>query len=385
MGRRTPILILALVLALAGVLGYKLFLNRAPRQPSAIRVSGNIELTDVELSFKIPGIVKEREVDEGESVAAGQVVARLDDSELVRQVSLGKAQVEEAEALLQELKAGSRPEEIAQAEAVAQRAQARLDELVAGSRPQEVAAAEAEVNRAAAEAANLKTEYTRQVQLRERGVVTPREYDAARAAYEVAAARLASAQEQLKLVKEGPRKEQIAQAQAALEEAKAAYALTKEGPRKERIEQARARLAQMRDSEALAETQLGYATLRAPFSGLVLSKNAEPGEYVSPGTPIVVVGDLEHVWLRAYVEETDLGRVKLGQRAYVTTDTYPGKVYQGRLSFIASEAEFTPRNVQTQKERVKLVYRIKIDIPNPAQELKPGMPADAEIVLSGSQ
>jgi HlyD family secretion protein len=141
----------------------------------------------------------------------------------------------------------------------------------------------------------------------------------------------------------------------------------------------------MRDSEALAETQLGYATLRAPFSGLVLSKNAEPGEYVSPGTPIVVVGDLEHVWLRAYVEETDLGRVKLGQRAYVTTDTYPGKVYQGRLSFIASEAEFTPRNVQTQKERVKLVYRIKIDIPNPAQELKPGMPADAEIVLSGSQ
>jgi len=385
MGRRTLILIVVLVLAAAAFLAYELLFKRTPHEPSVIRVSGNIELTDVEMSFKIPGILKERAVDEGQSVAADQVVAKLDDSELARQVSLTRAQVSEAEAVLKELEAGSRPEEIAQAEAVVQRAQARLDELLAGSRPQEIAVAEAEVNRAAADAANLKTEYNRRVELRERSVVTPREYDAAKAAYGVAEARLASAQEQLKLVKEGPRKEQIEQARASLEEAKAAYALTKEGPRKERIEQARARLAQTEDSEALAETQLGYATVRAPFTGLVLSKNAEPGEYVSPGTPIVVVGDIEHVWLRAYVDEADLGRVKLGQRAYVTTDTYPGKVYDGRLSFIASEAEFTPRNVQTQKERVKLVYRIKIDIPNPAQELKPGMPADAEIVLSGSQ
>jgi HlyD family secretion protein len=100
---------------------------------------------------------------------------------------------------------------------------------------------------------------------------------------------------------------------------------------------------------------------------------------VVPGTPVVTVGELANVWLRAYVDETDLGRVKLGQAVRVTADTYPGKVYAGRLTFIAAQAEFTPKTVQTAKERVKLVYRIKVAIPNPDQELKPGMPADGEV------
>ena len=117
----------------------------------------------------------------------------------------------------------------------------------------------------------------------------------------------------------------------------------------------------------------------------MLSENVETGEYVAPGTPVVTVGDLENVWLRAYVQETDLGRVKVGQRVLVTTDTYPGKAYEGRVSFVASKAEFTPKNVQTQQERVKLVYRVKVDIPNPGMELKPGMPADAEILLASGE
>jgi HlyD family secretion protein len=146
---------------------------------------------------------------------------------------------------------------------------------------------------------------------------------------------------------------------------------------------------------ALAKTRTGYAELTWPPAGVVpppnaappmyvvLSKNLEPGEYVAPGTPVVTIGDLVNVWLRAYVNETDLGRVKVGQKARVTTDTDPRKIYDGRISFIASQAEFTPKNVQTEKERVKLVYRIKIDIRNPDMELKPGMPADAKIVLGG--
>jgi len=116
-----------------------------------------------------------------------------------------------------------------------------------------------------------------------------------------------------------------------------------------------------------------------------LSKNVEPGEYVAPGTPVVTVGELEDPWLRAYINETDLGRVKLGQRVQVTTDSYPDKKYEGRISFIASQAEFTPKNVQTEKERVKLVYRIKVDLTNPNLELKPGMPADAEILLTSAE
>jgi hypothetical protein len=112
------------------------------------------------------------------------------------------------------------------------------------------------------------------------------------------------------------------------------------------------------------------------MAGVVVSKNIEPGEYVSPGTPVLTIGDLKNVWLRAYINERDLVRVKFGQRADVVTDTYPGKIYVGRVSFISPEAEFTPKTVQTQQERVKLVYRIKIDIDNPRLELKPGTPRD---------
>jgi len=142
---------------------------------------------------------------------------------------------------------------------------------------------------------------------------------------------------------------------------------------------AEARVKESGAALALAETRLGYAALTSPVAGVVLSKAIESGEYVFPGTTVVTIGNLEQVWIRAYIHETDLGRVKVGQAARVMTDTYPGKIYAGKVAFISPEAEFTPKNVQTAKERVKLVYRIKIDVANPAMELKPGMPADAEI------
>jgi HlyD family secretion protein len=115
--------------------------------------------------------------------------------------------------------------------------------------------------------------------------------------------------------------------------------------------------------------------------GVVLVKSADVGEVLAPGTTVVTVGDIDHPWLRGYINETLLGRVKIGSQARITTDSYPGKVYPGRVTFIASEAEFTPKQIQTQQERVKLVYRIKIEADNPQHELKSNMPADAEIVL----
>ena len=156
------------------------------------------------------------------------------------------------------------------------------------------------------------------------------------------------------------------------------------GPRAEHIEHARERVAQAQELLALAETRLGYTMLTSPLSGLVLGEHVEAGEQVVAGTPVVTVGDLATVWLRGYIDETDLGRVKVGQKVRVRSDTYPDRAYEGSVSFIASEAEFTPKSVQTAKERVKLVYRIKVDVPNPALELKPGMPADAEILLAGT-
>jgi len=380
MKNKRKLIIALAVIALGTALTFYFILGRSTNA-NHIRVSGNIEVTDAEVSFKIPGRVVERLVDEGETVKAGQVVARLDQADLLQEVALRAAEVRAAQAALAELVAGSRPEEIAQAAAAVQQAQARLDELLAGSRSQEVAAARAALERAQAEAERAKADKERYEALYKKQIVSAQQYDVARTAYETARARQQEAEEQLKLVEEGPRKEQIEQVRAALAQAQERYALVKEGPRKETIEQARARFQQAEEALALAETRLGFCTLASPLSGVVLSKNVEPGEYVSAGTPIVTVGNLANVWLRAYINETDLGRVKVGQRVRVTTDTYPGKRYEGRVSFIASQAEFTPKNVQTEKERVKLVYRVKVDIPNPNMELKPGMPADAEILL----
>ena len=367
----------ALVLLIVAV--YVVKWARGPH--SSLRVSGNIEVTDAEVSFKIPGRVRERLVDEGQVVKTGQVVARLDDTELAQETALRRADFQAAQAALDELLAGSRPEEIAQAKAASEQAQAHLDEMLAGSRPQELAAAEAALRRAQAETERAKLDMERYAGLYKKEIVSAQQNDAVRTAYETALQRQREAEEQFKLVREGPRKEDIEQARAAYRQAQEHYDLVRKGPRKETIEQGRARAEQARQALAVAETRLGYATLLSPLSGLVLSKNIESGEYVAAGTPIVTVGDLEHPWLRAYINETDLGRVKVGQRVRVTTDTFPGKVYEGHVSFISSQAEFTPKSVQTEKERVKLVYRIKVEIANPQMELKPGMPADAEILF----
>ena len=366
-------------------MAYQFIRGKWNRASDVIRVSGNIEVTEAQASFRIAGCVQERLVSEGETVKGGQIIARLDNTELAQEVSLRTAEVEAAQAALAELLAGCRVEEIAQAEASFERAQSRLNELLAGSRSQEIAAADAEVRRAKAETERLRLEEERAKKLYNGGFISDQEHDLARTNYEVARARQKETEENLKLVKEGPRKEEIEQARAASREAKERLILVRKGPRSETIDQARARLKQAVKSLSLAETRLGYATLVSPLSGVVLSKNVEPGEYVAPGTPVVTVGDLENVWLRAYINETDLGRVKVGQGARVTTDSYPGKIYEGKISFIASEAEFTPKNVQTEKERVKLVYRVKVDIRNPNMELKPGMPADGEIMAGESR
>lgn len=379
--------ILAAVLAVGALLaGIGVYLYLRPSSSAeALLVSGNIEVTGAEVSFRIPGRVAERRVSEGHVVTAGQVVALLDAGELEREVALRQAEVRAAEAALAELEAGSRPEEIERERAAVRRAQAWLDELLAGSRPREIAAAAAAVEQARAEAERWSAQYDRQKRLFEREVISAKELEGAEAAHKVARAALRSAEERHLLVREGPRAEQIAQARAGLDQARHALALVRAGPRPETVDQTRARRDQAREALALAETRLGYATLTAPLSGVVLSENVEAGEYVSPGTPVVTVGGLEHVWLRAYVSETDLGRVHLGQRVRVTADTYPGRTYEGTITFLASEAEFTPKSVQTQEERVKLVYRIKVQIPNPQRELKPGMPADGEILLASGE
>jgi HlyD family secretion protein len=374
------ILLLIIIVAAAIGAAVKYSSDRKASNPGEIRVSGNIEVTQVDLSFRIPGWVWQRRVDEGEQVTVGQTVALLDPTELTQEVERLTAAADTAQSVLAELEAGSRPEEIAQAQAALQKAKAKLDELVAGSRPQEIAAAQAAVDRAKAEVTFAEANLKRMKDTLQSGAVAQDQYENSRMAYEVAEGKLHEADERLKLANEGSRKEQIAQGKAAVEEAEAMAALVKIGPRKEKIDQARSALRQSQQALAIAKTRLTYATLLAPVAGVVLSKNVESGEYVAAGTPIVTVGNLKDIWLRGYIVETDLQHVKVGQPVNVLIDSSV-RPYPGRVSFIASEAEFTPKTVQTSKERIKLVYRIKIDIDNPDMELKPGMPADAVIEI----
>jgi HlyD family secretion protein len=176
----------------------------------------------------------------------------------------------------------------------------------------------------------------------------------------------------------------VKRSEAVFKEAQQRYNEAVEGNRKEEIAIARANLNQASANLGLSQVNLDYTILRAPSTGVITVRQAELGEVVAPGSPVVTLADLDHIWLRAYIAETDLGSIHWGQEANVTTDTYPGKQYHGRISFISSNAEFTPKSVQTNKERVTLVYRIKIDIDNPNHELKPGMPADAHIILAAA-
>jgi HlyD family secretion protein len=379
---RKAVPVIAAVVIVAFVVALILYRQGAPHTgPNVLRVSGNIEATEVDVSFRIPGWVKERPVDEGAVVKAGQLIARLDDVELVQQVAQAKDQVSQASAALSEFETGSRPQEIDQAKAAADKAQAALQQLETGSRPEEKEAAAANLASAEADAERARLDYERQKTLFQNGTISSQQFQAAESTYKVADAKAKAVAQDKRLVDIGPRVEEVEQGRAAAAQASAQYSLVKEGPRQEEIDQARARLGQATQALGIAQTHLDWATLAAPVGGVILSKNIEAGEYVVPGTPVVTIGDLAQVWLRAYVAETDLGRVKLGQSARVTTDTYRGKVYEGRIGFISSQAEFTPKNVETQKERVKLVYRIKIYIDNPSMELKPGMPADANIDL----
>lgn len=324
--RLAPLLATGALVLLAGC-------NRTARdRPDELVLSGNIEVTDAQLGFKLPGRLAERAVSEGQPVAAGQLIARLDDAEQVHELALRRAELAATRAMLAELEAGSRP--------------------------QEIAAAEATLRSAEAERERARLEFARQKELLDKHAVSTREFEVAQAQLHVATARAGEAGERLKLIREGPREQTILQARARTEQAAAAV--------------------------ALAQTRLDYTRIQSPLAGIALAHHVEPGEYVSAGTPVVTVAEIGRVWVRIYINQTDLGRLRLGQKVTVRTDTYPDKRYEGTISFIASEAEFTPKTVQTAKERVKLVFRAKVDLANPNGELKPGMPADV-IVRSESE
>ena len=383
-----------LVAIIAAIAAWFVFFNQE-KISDTIMVSGNIEVTDVQLGFKIPGRLDKCFVDEGDDVTQAELIAQLENFDQKIAVDLVHAKLAQARSVLSELEAGSRSEEITLSHARVLQARQTLLELTRGSRVQEIESAKSDletslaaVKTAQAQLVQAREDYDRFLILYKEKGISQRDFKVYETQYEVAKnrakevdTRVDIARQALSLRKEGPRSEQIERAKAALIQAEAEFALVKAGPRKEKIDQARAMVAEVQQNLNQANQQLSYTELFAPMDGVILSRSAEPGEFLNPSTPVVTLGDLAHPWLRAFINEKDLGRVKLGQKVMVTTDTFPDKKYQGTLSFISSQAEFTPKSVQTFEERVKLMYRIKVDLLNPHGELKPGMPADAVIPI----
>lgn len=329
---KKPVIIIVLVVVLGG-LGYWLVGGGKPALKDQLRLSGHIEATETDLAFKVSGKIAAIHCDEGDWLKTGQKVAELEGQDL--------------------------KDEVAQAEARVAAAQANVAKMEAGYRVQEVREAQAAMAKAQADLKDKKLDYDRFKNLFDRKVVSASTRDKYEAAFLMTKEALRSAAEN--------------------------YSKMKEGFRQEDIDQARADLKQAQATLELARTRLGYATIFSPADGVVLVKPAEVGEVAAIGATVVTLGLLNDIWFEGYIPETDLARVRYGQKAALTTDTYPGKQYPAWVSFINSKAEFTPKTVETFKERVTLVYRTKIRAENPNHELKPGMPAEAVIFLDGKQ
>jgi HlyD family secretion protein len=294
--------------------------------------SGTVEATEADLGFQTAGRIDRIAVLEGDKVVEGQELAWLDRTELEARRRAAEAQAEAARAMLAELERGFRDEEIAQGRAALRAAEQRVRDAT--------------------------RDLERARRLFEGGAVSQQTLDRAETAYELAMADLESVQEALQILETGPRWERIAAQRAALAQAEATV--------------------------AQIDATLDFAIIRAPFDGMITVRHREPGETVGAGVPVLTLMNPDDRWVRIYVRADEVGRISIGHPATITGDAYPDRRYEGRVVFIADEAEFTPRNVQTTEERVKLVHRVKVQIVgDPSFDLKPGLAADVKLQTDG--
>ncbi len=320
MKKRLIVVLCLVVLVGAGWAAYSFFFPSTASTTSLL-VSGNIEAHESLVSFKaVQSRIIDLPFDEGQWVAAGTQLARLDDSDYRKQVD-----VDQTALVVQQTQISSSLEKLGSARATVTNDEADVAQKVVDDK--------------------------RNRELFQQGVIGAQVNDLATTALKQSRAALARDQASVRAAEQD-------------------------------VEVAKANVENARQTLQLAKIMLGYTVLSAPFSGVVLVRQAELGEVMLPGAPVVTLADLDHIWLRGYISETDLEHVRWGQPATITTDSYQGDTNPGRVSFIATDAEFTPKSFETHKERVTLVYRIKIDVDNPQHKLKPGMPADGLIDIA---
>lgn len=327
---RIRILLAAALVAVGGVVWW---LADGHKSAESLVLYGNVDLRQADLPFNASERVTEVLVQEGDHVKLGQTMARLDPTRIEPQVAKAEADVAAEQQVVNRLRAGSRPEEIAQARA--------------------------NVLSARADSANTRTQYDRLVELSKSSsgrAVSRQDLDSAHAALEIAEAKLAVSRKALDLQVAGPRKEDIAQAEAQLRSDEAQLALLRR---------------QLTDTE-----------LRAPLDGVVRSRLVEPGEIASPQKAAFTLAIVDPKWVRAYITERDLGHVHEGMTVSVLTDSFPSQPFSGWIGFISPNAEFTPKTVQTEELRSSLVYEIRVFVKDPSNRLRLGMPATVRLELA---
>lgn len=414
--RRRARIIVPIVMAVTLIgWGASAYVRSSRTSDAGVAASGTIEARQVSAASKIPGRIERLHADEGDVVRAGAPLVTIEGRELLAQVDQARAAVDAARARVAQAKAALALQitqvdaQVAQAEAGLDAVRAReqqaveIQTLTTAQTALSVRQAESALAVAAENSKVAKTNVDRAAQdlaraeaLFKDGAVSSQQIDAARAAFAAAQAQHAAsvdlvgqAEAGLRLARENLRQVQlreleVAAARSQVRQAEAALRLARAGG--ELIAQRRADLqaadAQHRQAEANVRYLLAQQenlVITAPMDGIVISRHASTGEIVGAGAPILTLANLTEVWIRLYIPLPNLGLVTLGQRAEVTTDALPGRTFSGTVTEISQQAEFTPRNVQTPEERVKLVFAVKVTLPNPDGLLKPGMPADAVI------
>lgn len=350
-------------------------LRWSQRQGGPLVVSGFVEADQIRVGSRLGGRVKVVHVEEGQHVEANTTLLELEPFDLPEHRAGAAAGLAGARADLTRLESGLRSEEIVQARARRDALAAELERLVVGPREQELATSRTWVELAEAQLGLARLQETRARDLHESGVGTAEVLDRAVTSMRVAEATLAVRREELALLEEGTRTEEIAAARAAFAEADAALGLAERGYRDEEIEKARAGVAAAESGLAVIDRSLEELAIRSPVAGIVEAITLRPGDLVAANTPALSLLDPSRLWVRAYVPENRL-TLTIGQEVLLRVDPFPDETFRGRVSFIAREAEFTPGNVQTPEERSKQVFRIKVDLVDGLERLRPGMSAD---------
>ncbi len=368
------------------------YLRAEGKSENQLKISGVIEYKKTSLAFKNSGKIEALSIDEGYLLKKGDPVAALD----IKELSVQKKKAENAllyaeslkpqlEAVIEFQKANHKSQEMLAA-ANLSAAQSRLAEALAGNREQQIEQAKASLNKAEIEVERLSKDYKRYLSLSKSGSVTNQTLDTVKSQLMAAEQLKRSAEENYALLKAGARRETIEQMKAGVAQAEAqikgAAALAFQARKAECDLESLKRDIEVKKSDIESlDIKLNDSFLEAPEDGIIIEKISETSEIVAAGSAVAVLANLKDVWVRGYIPEEDMGKIKLGQKARVISDSFKDKYYDGYISYISPEAEFTPKNVQTARERVKLVYRVKINVDNSSRELKLGMPVDVQIEL----